>query len=193
MAVSLLGYWPGETAIAVTSVSSSEERAVSSRQSITHEPSTVVNGAADWALRSVRKSNQSDEVYYDAPEAPVVVPQKKPCTPGSSNTTGFEPELTDGNDTEAVDWRKFQPPKELFDVPYGTPLEIESTIIASVERLQQQLAEEQSFLENAAFVGAREQSRVEQEIPAVEVPAQTGGGGLLTVSNAGKVLKLAHF
>lgn len=193
MAVSLLGYWPGETAIAVTSVSSSEERAVSSRQSITHEPSTVVNGAADWALRSVSKSNQSDEVYYDAPEAPVVVPQKKPCTPGSSNTTGFEPELTDSNDTEAVDWRKFQPPKELFDVPYGTPLEIESTIIASVERLQQQLAEEQSFLENAAFVGAREQSRVEQEIPVVEVPAQTGGGGLLTVSNAGKVPKLAHF
>jgi len=193
MAVSLLGYWSGGTSITVTSLSNSEERAVSSRKSITPEPSTVFDGTAGRSLRSVSENNRSDEVYHDAPENPVAVPQKKPCAPGSSNISRFEPEITDSNDMEDVEWRKFQPPKELFDVPYGTPLEIESIIIASVERLQQQLAEELSFRENAAFVLAREQSKEEQEIPVLEAPPETGGGELLIVSNGGRVLKLAHF
>ena len=121
------------------------------------------------------------------------MPPKQPCVPGSSDITRFEPVQTDSNNTEDVEWRKFQPPKELFDVPYGTPLEIESIIIASVERLQQQLVEEQGFHENAAVVRAREESRVEQEVPVVEVTSQTAGGELLTVSNTRRIPKLAYF
>jgi hypothetical protein len=193
MAASLLGYWPGEPAIIATPVSSSGERAVPSRQSINHEPSTVFAGPADWPLRSVSESNRSDEVYYDAPEAPVIVLPKRPCLPGPSDVVRFGLVPRDSNDTEDVEWRKFQPPKELFDVPYGTPLEIESIIIASVERLQQQFTEEQSFHENAAVVGAREESRAKQEVPVVEVTSQTEGGELLTVSDARRSPNLAHF
>jgi hypothetical protein len=194
MAASLLGYWPGEVwrePTMVTSLFGSEERLASSRRSIIPKPSRVFDGAAERPLSSVSEGNPSDEVYYDALAAPVVVPQKQAVAPSSSNVTGFESALTDRNDTDDIEWRKFQPPKELFDVPYGTPLEIESIIIASVERLQQQLAEEQSFYENAAFIRAQEQGRAEQQLSVVEVPSQTGNGELLTVSNAGRVLKLA--
>jgi hypothetical protein len=183
MAASLVGYWPGETAIIATSVSSNEEWAISSSKSINQEPGTVYDGAADWPLRSVSESNRSDEVYYGAPEAPVIVQPEKPCVPGSSNIFRFEPVLRDSNDTEN-EWQKLQPPKELFDVPYGTPLEIESIIIASVEALQQQLAEEGSPQKNAEVVPAQEESSAEQGIPVVEVTSQTGGSELLTVSNA---------
>jgi len=184
MAASLVGYWPGETVISAASVSGSEERAISGTKSIIQKSSRVFIGAADWPLYSVSESIRSDEVYYDAPEAPVVVPPKMLCVSGSSNVSRFEPVLRDSNETENIEWRKFQPPKELFDVPYGTPLEIESIIIASVETIRQQLAEEESSQENAEITPAREESGAEQEIPVVEVTSPTGGSELLAVSNA---------
>lgn len=192
MAVSLLGYWPGETAKLETPSSTREERTVSSKQAITHEPTRVSNDAAVRPRSSASESSPSHEVYYDALSTPVIVPQKQVCAPGSSNITGSEPGLTDSIDTGDFEWRKFQPPKELFDVPYGTPLEIESIVIASVERIQQQLAEEQSPHENAAFVRAQEQTSVEQEIPQIEVPTETDGSKLLFVSNDGRILNVSQ-
>jgi hypothetical protein len=183
MAASLLRYWPGQTAITVTPVSIREEKVVSSGQSITDELARVSNVAAQRPRSSVSESSPSHEVYYDALSTPMIVSQKQVCAPDSSNSTTSKLGLTGSNDTEDFEWRKFQPPKELFDVPYGTPLEIESIVVSSLERLQQQLAEEQSFHENAAFVLEPEQSRVEQDIPQIEVPTETESGKLLFVSN----------
>jgi hypothetical protein len=176
MATSLLGHCPGEAAINVIAVSAREGSSVSSKQSIRQEPNRVSNDAA------IRPGSAVSEVY-GALSSPLAVSQKQVCTPGSSNIMSSEPGLTDSINTENFEWRKFQPPKELFDVPYGTPLEIESIIIASVERLQQQLAEEQSFHKNEAMVRAREASRVEREIPQIEVPAEPKISSLLIVSN----------
>lgn len=187
MAASLLRYWPSQTAITLTPVSIREEKAVSSGQSVTDGLTRASNVAAQRPRSSASDSSLSQEVYFDALSTPMIVSQKQICAPDSSNSSTSKPGLTESNDTEDFEWRKFQPPKELFDVPYGTPLEIESMVIASVERLQQQLAEEQSFHENATFVRKPEQSRVEQDIPQIEVPTETESSELLFVSNLGGI------
>jgi hypothetical protein len=187
MAASLLRYWPGQTAITVTPVSIREEKAVYSGQSITDELTRVSNDAAQRPRSSVSESSPSHEVYYDALSTPMIVSQKQVCAPDSSNSITSKPGLTGSNDTEDFEWQKFQPPKELFDAPYGTPLEIESIIVASVESLQQQLAEEQTFHKNVAYVQEPGQSRVEQDIPQIEVPTETESSELLFVSNPGRI------
>ncbi len=185
MAAGLVGYWPGETAIIANPVSRSYGRPVSHKQSIRLKPIRLFDDTPLRPRSSASETSPAPEIYYDALSTPAVVPQNVPCVPGTSNIIRSEPRLTDTYD---IEWQKFQPPKELFDVPFGTPLEIESIIIASVERLHQQLAEEQSLHENTAIVKAQEPSRVKQEIPEVEVQAQTESSELLTVSNTRSIL-----
>lgn len=163
MASSILRYCRSEwrePTIAVSPISRHEEIALSKRLNVHPALRGAFNSATDWPVSPVSDGNPSDEVYYDAPASPfIIMPPKEARIPTSSNTTRVAPPLLETNDTRDIGWQKSEPPKELFDVPYGTSSELESIVIASVERLQQQLAEEQTLRENASRVRAQELER----------------------------------
>lgn len=64
---------------------------------------------------------------------------------------------------EGTDWRTHQPPLELFNVPAGTSMEIESIIEPSLDKLQNILAEEESLRQDVAALRREREANKEKE------------------------------
>lgn len=187
MAQGLLGYWPGklrEPTTAVSPLSRNEEIALSSRQNA--NPALAEELDIFRLISPVNGSILSDKTHYDTPESPRMCQKGPSVSNPSSAIESGQPLIKSENDTGGKNWRKSQPPKELFDIPDGTPLGLLEIVVLSVEKLQQQFAEEKSLSKNVKLVQAQELESAEQ------TPADDQGlrvNELQVVSNRGRIVK----
>ncbi|KAE8445945.1 hypothetical protein EG329_012724 [Mollisiaceae sp. DMI_Dod_QoI] len=86
---------------------------------------------------SASSSRGNDELFFDTP---LSTPAEVQIT--TPTYLVFEPNVESVERNEEVDWRRFEPPSELFRVQEGTSDELQGLIPRSIERLRTQHAEE---------------------------------------------------
>jgi hypothetical protein len=108
-----------------------------------------------------------DEDIYNAPTPPQTPPLTRKRVLGSTAANRLESRLIEDVNMEGTDWRMHPPPLELFNVPPGTSMEIESIIEPSVDKLQNMLAEEESLRQDVALRREQEASKEKEPVIAL--------------------------
>lgn len=154
MAASLLGYWPGEwtESSALHSPSLTDPGPGGHSRQDSGSAYARVNQDRRSYLQSFASDNfPFDEDIYNAPTPPQTPPLRRKSFLSSTAANRMETRVMGDVNRDDTDWRMHHPPLELFNIPTGTSMEIESIVEPSVDKLQNMLAEEESLRQDVAL------------------------------------------
>lgn len=100
-------------------------------------------------ISSTSSHGRGEELFFDIPS---------PSTSGDSLSNEenspsyliFEPVIESVSADGPTDWKRYEPPKELLETQEGTPEDVRTVLVASIERIQARHVQEEEIRISAA-------------------------------------------